>query len=35
MEQPIERAVARMVDMLLQLLGGASPVGVQELWPAA
>jgi LacI family transcriptional regulator len=33
-EQPIERAAARMVDMLLQLLGGASPVGMQELWPA-
>jgi LacI family transcriptional regulator len=34
MEQPIERAAARMVDMLLQLLGGASPVGMHELWPA-
>ena len=32
MEQPIERAAARMVDMLLQLLG-ARPVGMQELWP--
>ena len=32
MEQPIERAAACMVDMLLQLLG-ARPVGMQELWP--
>jgi hypothetical protein len=30
MQQPIEPAVARMVDMLLQLLGGANPVGMQE-----
>ena len=33
-EQPIGGAAARMVDMLLHLLDGASPVGMQELWPA-
>jgi hypothetical protein len=34
MEQPIEQAVARMVDLLVQVLGSASPVGMQERWPA-
>jgi multiple sugar transport system permease protein len=33
MEQPIERAVARMVDMLLQFFGGASPVGCRNCSP--
>nr|WP_283949686.1 substrate-binding domain-containing protein [Limobrevibacterium gyesilva] len=33
-EQPVERAAARMVEMLLQLLEGADPAGMQEVWPA-
>ncbi len=33
-EQPIERAAARMVEMLLQLIDGASPAGMQDVWPA-
>jgi LacI family transcriptional regulator len=32
--QPIERAAARMVEMLLALIGGAAPDGMQELWQA-
>ncbi len=33
-EQPADRSALRMVDMLLQLLDGASPVGMQEIWQA-
>jgi LacI family transcriptional regulator len=33
-DQPIERAAARMVEMLLALLGGASPAEFAEIWPA-
>jgi LacI family transcriptional regulator len=33
-EQPIARAGARMVEMLLALLGGADPATLQEVWPA-
>ncbi len=33
-EQPIERAGARMVAMLLALMGGAPPADLAELWPA-
>jgi len=33
-EQPIERAGARMVAMLLALMGGAEPKDFAELWPA-
>jgi DNA-binding LacI/PurR family transcriptional regulator len=32
--QPIERAAARMVEMLLRLMDGAGPDGMQEIWPA-
>jgi len=32
--QPIERAAARMVDMLLHLIDGALVEGMQELWQA-
>ncbi len=32
--QPIDRAAARMVGMLVALLGGADPAGLQEVWPA-
>jgi LacI family transcriptional regulator len=32
--QPIERAAARMVEMLLSLLDGADVTGLQELWQA-
>jgi LacI family transcriptional regulator len=32
--QPIERAAARMVEMLLRLMDGAGPEGMQEIWPA-
>jgi LacI family transcriptional regulator len=33
-EQPIERAGARMVEMLLALMAGAEPKNFAELWPA-
>ena len=33
-EQPIERAGAHMVAMLLALMGGADPKDFAELWPA-
>jgi LacI family transcriptional regulator len=33
-EQPVERAGARMVEMLLDLIGGADPAGMAEIWPA-
>jgi LacI family transcriptional regulator len=33
-EQPIERAGARMVEMLLALLAGADKASFAELWPA-
>jgi LacI family transcriptional regulator len=33
-EQPIARAGARMVEMLVALLGGADPAMLQEVWPA-
>jgi LacI family transcriptional regulator len=33
-EQPIERAGARMVEMLLALMGGADAKDFAELWPA-
>ncbi len=33
-EQPIDRAAARMVEMLLAVMGGADPAGFAELWPA-
>jgi LacI family transcriptional regulator len=32
--QPIERAAVRMVDMLLLLMAGTDPAGLQEVWPA-
>ena len=32
--QPIERAATRMVEMLLRLMDGAAPAGMQEIWPA-
>jgi LacI family transcriptional regulator len=32
--QPIERAAARMVEMLLRLMEGAGAEGMQEIWPA-
>jgi hypothetical protein len=34
MEQPDERFVARMVELLVQVLGRTSPVGMQALWLA-
>jgi LacI family transcriptional regulator len=33
-EQPIERAGVRMVEMLLAVMGGADPRDFAELWPA-
>ena len=33
-EQPVARAGARMVAMLVALLGGADPAALQEIWPA-
>jgi LacI family transcriptional regulator len=33
-EQPIERAGARLVEMLLALMGGADPKDFAEIWPA-
>ena len=33
-EQPIVRAGARMVEMLVALLGGADPATQHEIWPA-
>jgi ABC-type sugar transport system substrate-binding protein len=33
-EQRIDTAGARMVEMLLQLLGGADPAGLREIWSA-
>ena len=33
-EQPIERAGARMVEMMRALLDGASPAGLAEIWQA-
>jgi LacI family transcriptional regulator len=33
-EQPMARAGARMVEMLVALLGGADPVTLTEIWPA-
>jgi LacI family transcriptional regulator len=33
-EQPIERAGARMVEMLLALMAGADAMDFAELWPA-
>jgi LacI family transcriptional regulator len=33
-EQPIDRAARRMVEMLLALIGGADPVMFCEVWPA-
>ena len=33
-EQPIARAGARMVQMLVELLGGADPATLTEIWPA-
>ncbi len=33
-EQPIERAATRMVEMLLALIGGADPASFGEIWPA-
>jgi LacI family transcriptional regulator len=33
-EQPVDRSALRMVEMLLQLLGGAPPAGMQEVWQA-
>jgi LacI family transcriptional regulator len=33
-EQPIERAASRMVEMLLALIGGADAAEFSEIWPA-
>ena len=33
-EQPVARAGARMVEMLVALLGGADPAALTEIWPA-
>jgi LacI family transcriptional regulator len=33
-EQPVFRAGARMVAMLVALLGGADPATLREVWPA-
>jgi LacI family transcriptional regulator len=33
-EQPVARAGARMVEMLVALLGGADPATLREIWPA-
>lgn len=33
-EQPVARAGARMVEMLVALLGRADPATLQEIWPA-
>jgi LacI family transcriptional regulator len=33
-EQPMARAGARMVEMLVALLGGADPATLTEIWPA-
>ncbi len=33
-EQPIERAGARLVEILLALMAGADPKGFAEIWPA-
>ena len=33
-EQPIDRAAERLVQILMALLGGASPAGFADLWPA-
>jgi LacI family transcriptional regulator len=33
-EQPMTRAAERMVEMLLDLIGGADPAGMAEIWPA-
>jgi LacI family transcriptional regulator len=33
-EQPVDRAGARMVEMLMALFDGAEPAGLQEVWTA-